>query len=74
MGRKHKSDEGFLQFELKNLKGRDDLEDLGTDGRTVTGCACAEWIHMAEDTDQWEGLVEHATEPSSPIKGKEFLD
>jgi hypothetical protein len=52
MGCKHKSDEGFLQFELKNLKGRDDLEDLGTDRRTVTGYVCMEWTHMAEDTDQ----------------------
>jgi hypothetical protein len=50
------------QFWLENLKGRDHLEDLGVDGRMIlkkTGCKVIDWMHLAQDRDQWRAFVKH---------------
>jgi hypothetical protein len=54
-------------FCLENLKGRDHLEDLHIDGRIIidwigldpweTGWEGVEWMHLAQDRDQWWVLV-----------------
>jgi len=33
-----------------------------------------DWIHLAEDRDQWRGSCELSNGPSGFIKGGEFLD
>jgi hypothetical protein len=55
-------------FGLK--KGRDHLEDLDLDGRIL------EWIHLAQDRDQWRVLVtiEHGNGSFVSVKGEEFID
>jgi hypothetical protein len=32
-----------------------------------------DWIHLAQDRDQWQALM-NSNEPSGSIKGREFLD
>jgi hypothetical protein len=32
------------------------------------------WIHLAQDKDQWWAICEHGKEPSGSINGGEFLD
>jgi hypothetical protein len=51
-------------FWLENLKGRDFLEDLDIDGessiimyRRELGWEGVDWIHLAQDRDQWRNLV-----------------
>jgi hypothetical protein len=45
-----------------NVKGRDHSEDLGIDGRIVLngsreiGWKGVEWMHLAWDRYQWQGL------------------
>jgi hypothetical protein len=41
------------------------LEEMGWEG--------VDWIHLAQDSDQWRLLVATVTERSGPIKGGEFL-
>jgi hypothetical protein len=46
-----------------------DLRKIGLEG--------LDWIHQAQDRDQWGGggeSCEHCKEPSGFIKGGEFLD
>jgi hypothetical protein len=33
-----------------------------------------DWIHLAEDRDQWRALVNTVNEPSGPMNGGGFLD
>jgi hypothetical protein len=33
-----------------------------------------DWIHAAQDRDQWRAVVNTVNEPSVPIRGGEFLD
>jgi hypothetical protein len=33
-----------------------------------------DWIHLAQDKDQWRGSCEHGNELSGYIKGGEILD
>jgi hypothetical protein len=33
-----------------------------------------DWMHLAQDRDQWWALVNMANEPSGSIKGREFLN
>jgi hypothetical protein len=51
-------------FWLEILKGRDALEDLGVDGKITLawilgkiGWEGADWMHLAQDRDQWFALV-----------------
>jgi hypothetical protein len=43
-----------------------DLKEIGWKG--------VEWIHLAEDRDQWWAFCERGNELSGSIKGGEFLD
>jgi hypothetical protein len=67
-------------FWLENLKGRDHLEDLGVDGEILEWILGEQgrgmdWIHLAQDRDQWGGPCEHGNEPSGFTKGEgRFLD
>jgi hypothetical protein len=49
---------------LENLKGGGHLEDLGVDGKIIfewtfrkTAWECVDWIHLAQDKDQWRAAV-----------------
>jgi hypothetical protein len=48
-------------FWLENLKGRDHLEDLYVDNIRInlreTGWEGVDWMHLAQDRDQWWALV-----------------
>jgi hypothetical protein len=46
-------------FLLENLKGRDHSENLGINGKTILECMweVVDWMHLAQDRDQWRGLV-----------------
>jgi len=41
-----------LIFRLKNVKGRDQFEDLGVDGKIILGRERVDWIHLAQDRGQ----------------------
>jgi hypothetical protein len=54
----------FILNWLGNLKGRDHLEDLNVDEKIIldwilwkTGWEGVDWIHLAQDRDQWQALV-----------------
>jgi hypothetical protein len=50
---------------LENLKGRDHLQDKGIDGKIIlgwmdlreTGWEGVDWIHLAQDREKWQALV-----------------
>jgi hypothetical protein len=45
------------------MTGKDNLEDLGVDGKNIRmdhreiGWQHVDWTHLAQDRDQWRGLV-----------------
>jgi hypothetical protein len=50
------------KFLSENLKGRDHLEELGIDGNIILDLGeivweGVNWIHMAQDREQWWALV-----------------
>jgi hypothetical protein len=50
------------EFWLESLKGRHHSEGLGIDGRIILKWVLKkqgqrEWIHLAEDRDQWWALM-----------------
>jgi hypothetical protein len=64
----HGKDEKHAIFWLENLKGRDQLEDLGMDGKINIRIDLREiwwegleWIHLAQDRDQRRVLVNTVT-------------
>jgi hypothetical protein len=59
-----KTREKCTRFWWESLKEKDDLEDRGINGRLVLewilgkiGWNGVEWIHLAQDRDQWSALV-----------------
>jgi hypothetical protein len=49
---------------LESLKGRDQSEDVGIDGRIILkwiswklGFESVDWIHLSRDRDWWQALV-----------------
>jgi hypothetical protein len=64
---------------LGNLKGRDHLEDLSVDGKIILewireiGWEGVDWMHLAQDKDQWRALVKTVMNVGF-IKGGELLD
>jgi hypothetical protein len=38
------------------------------------GWGGVDWIHLAQDRDQWGGFREHGNEPSASIKCWELLE
>jgi hypothetical protein len=45
---------------LENLKGRDYSEHLDVDGKIILewiGWEDVDWIHLAQDRDQWRAVV-----------------
>jgi hypothetical protein len=49
------------KIRLVNLKIRDYSEDVGIDGRIIhlreTGWKVIDWIHLAQNIDQWRAVV-----------------
>jgi hypothetical protein len=52
-------------FWSENQKVKDNLEDLGTDEKIILewilgkkNGKCVNWIHLAQDMDQWRAVVE----------------
>jgi hypothetical protein len=56
----------FLKFLLENQKGRDHSGNLGVDGNNVRmdvreiGWEFVDWMHQAQDRNQWRALVNTA--------------
>jgi hypothetical protein len=48
-------------------------EDIRIDP-TEIGWEGVDWIHLAQDRDQWQVLVNTVLEPSDSIKGRKFLN
>jgi len=46
-----------IKFCLDNLRGRDHSKDLVIDGRKEVEYKGVDWIHLAQDRDQWGVLV-----------------
>jgi hypothetical protein len=40
----------------------------------ITGCESVDWMHLAQNKDQWQVLVNTAMKPSGSIKDWYFLD
>jgi hypothetical protein len=38
------------------------------------GLKCVEWIHLAQDKDQWWAIMNMVTDFQLPIRGGEFFD
>jgi hypothetical protein len=58
-----------------NLKGRDHSKDLGVDVSIILeGWEGVEWMHLAQDRDQWWALVNKLMNLRVPLKDEEFLD
>jgi hypothetical protein len=38
------------------------------------GWKCVNWMHLAQDRNQWRAIYENDNEPSGSIKGGTFLD
>jgi hypothetical protein len=64
----------------ESLKGRDHLEDQGIDGRIIlkyilkkTGWDGVDWLHLVQDRDQWQALVDTVMNLLTSIKDREFL-
>lgn len=62
----------------ENPKERDNYQDLDADERIKykwtlkeIGWGCVFWICLAQDREQWRGLVD--TEPRSPEEVRHFL-
>jgi hypothetical protein len=54
----------YTNFWSENLKGRDQLEDIGIDGennirmdRREIEWKGVDWIHVAQDRNQWRTVV-----------------
>jgi hypothetical protein len=41
---------------------------------SYSGWEGVDWIHLAQDRDQWRVSFEHGNETSGPIKGGKFLN
>jgi len=53
------------------------LKDLGVHGKTYfkeTGWEGVDWMHPAQDRDQWRALEDTIMNVRGSIKGREFLD
>jgi hypothetical protein len=68
-------------FWFENLKGRDhsiDLRHRQEDNIRMnlseTGWKGVDWMHLVQDRDQWQTLVNERNEPSVSIKGGVSLD
>jgi hypothetical protein len=54
------------------VKGRDHSEDLGIDRKIIRmdlreiGWEGVDWIHLAQDRDQWQALVNMIMNPQVP--------
>jgi len=51
---------GTRKFWLENLEGRDRSEDLDVDGNNIRmdpGEDVVDWVHLAQDSDQWRAVV-----------------
>jgi len=53
-----------MRLWLEKLNVRDNMEDTDVDGRIISeyilqkwGCEDANWIHLAQNRDQWQALV-----------------
>jgi hypothetical protein len=70
----------YTIFWSEILKGRDHSEDLGVDGRILlewilreTEWKCENWIHLAQDRNQWQALVNTVINLRVPQKARNFL-
>jgi hypothetical protein len=75
----HGTDEKLVQY-FGSKTGRDYSEDLGIDGRIISECVLRKWggkvwtEFICFGKGPVAGSCEHGNEPSSSIKGGEFLD
>jgi hypothetical protein len=68
-------------FSSVNLNGRDHSgrrryrweDNIRMDHREI-GCEGRDWMHVAQDTDQWRALVNIVNEPLGSIKDDKFID
>jgi len=61
-----------IKFLLQNWKGRDHSEDLGIEGKIILEWIfrkqweAVDWMHLTQDKDQWQGLVNMITNLQVP--------
>jgi hypothetical protein len=61
--------EGKIQLGRSKFRWEDDIR---MDFREI-GWEGVDWMHLAQDRDQWQ-TCEYGNEPSGSVKGEEFLD
>jgi hypothetical protein len=65
------------KFQSENMKGRNRLEDLDVDGKTVLRsillCEAVDWIHLAHDMVQLLAVVNQVMNLQVPYKAGNFL-
>jgi hypothetical protein len=63
-----------------NLSERDQLEDIGVDGRIILKWIFKklqgdrDWVDLAQDTDRWRTLANAVINHPGSMKCKEFLN
>jgi hypothetical protein len=67
-------------FWCLKLRERDNMEDIGLDGRiilryifTECGCGSIDWIDLAQDRDSWRTLVNTIMNNRVLLKAGNFL-
>jgi hypothetical protein len=67
------------KFWFENLKERDHLKDVGVDGKIIlewiqgNRVGSGNWIHLAQDRDQWQILLDILMNPQFSRNGGNFL-
>jgi hypothetical protein len=65
--------EVYTGFWWGNVRERDQLEDLGVDGRIILRWIYRKWTDLTQDRDRWRALVDALTKLRVPLNVRNFL-